>query len=87
MKNSLAKLMPVVVLLSLLVAASTTPSRAEIDYPFCKTGGGDVGLGIGSCKFTSLQQCRDSSAGYGMCYANPAYVAPATAAQRRARRG
>ena len=69
----------------MLVAASTTPARAEIDYPFCKTGGGDVGIGSGSCKFTSLEQCRESSAGFGMCYANSAYVPPT--GQRRAKRG
>jgi hypothetical protein len=70
-----------------LLAASASPSRAEITYPFCKVGGGDVGIGIGSCNYTSLEQCRISSAGYGMCFANPAYVAPAAApaAQRRAK--
>jgi len=73
--------------LGFILAATTVPSRADIDYPFCKTGGGDVGIGSGSCKFTSLEQCRESSAGYGMCYANPTYAAPgAQTAQRRARR-
>ena len=70
-----------------LLATSAAPARAEITYPFCKVGGGDVGTGVGSCNYTSLEQCRISSAGYGMCTANPAYVAPAPAAQRRAKRG
>jgi hypothetical protein len=71
-----------------LLAASTTPSNAEIVFPFCKVGGGDVGIGVGSCNYTSFEQCRISSAGYGMCTANPAYVAPAAApaAQRRVKR-
>jgi hypothetical protein len=75
--------------LGLLLGVWIVPACAEIDYPFCKTGGGDVGIGIGTCKFTSLEQCRQSSAGYGMCYANPAFVAPAAApaVTRRARRG
>jgi len=71
-----------------LLAISATPSRAEILYPYCKSGGGDVGIGIGSCNYTSLEQCKISSAGYGMCFPNPAWVAPAatTVAQRRAKR-
>ena len=73
----------------LFLVASIAPSRAEILYPFCKVGGGDVGTGVGSCNYTSLEQCRISSAGYGMCFANPAYVAPAAAygqPQRQAKR-
>jgi uncharacterized protein DUF3551 len=86
MKIVLSKLAHAVVPLGLLLGVWIVPARAEIDYPFCKTGGGDVGLGIGTCKFTSLEQCRQSSAGYGMCYANQAYVAPAAPAARRAKR-
>ena len=71
-----------------LLTASAAPSRAEILYPYCKSGGGDVGIGIGSCNYTSLEQCKISSAGYGMCFPNPAYVAPAATpvVQRRAKR-
>jgi hypothetical protein len=88
MKTVVSKLAYALVLGATLVAA-TAPSRAEIDYPVCKTGGGDVGIGSGSCKFISFEQCRESSAGYGMCYANPIHAAPAatSAAQRRAKRG
>jgi hypothetical protein len=86
MKSVCSRLACALVPLGFLLVVSTMPSRAEIDYPFCKTGGGDVGLGIGTCKFTSLEQCRQSSAGYGMCYANQAYVAPAAPAARRAKR-
>ena len=82
-----AKLACALLLLGLIVVASITPVRAEIDYPFCKTGGGDIGIGVGTCKFTSLEQCRQSSAGFGMCYANQNYVSPAAAAQRRSTRG
>jgi len=71
-----------------MVVAATAPSRGEILYPYCKVGGGDVGTGVGSCNYTSLEQCKLSSAGYGMCFANPAYMPPAaaTAQQRRAKR-
>jgi hypothetical protein len=87
MKTGLSKLLYALGTLGLL-AASATPSPAETIYPFCKVGGGDVGIGIGYCNYATFEQCRISSAGYGMCTANPAYVAPAAApvAQRRAKR-
>jgi len=83
------KLVCALAALGVPLAASTAPSRAETTYPFCKIGGGDVGIGIGYCNFSSFEQCRIASAGYGMCFANPAYVAPAAtpAAQRRGKRG
>ena len=71
-----------------LLAASATQLRADTIFPYCKVGGGDVGIGIGYCNFTSFEQCRIASAGYGMCTVNPAYVAPVApaAGQRRAKR-
>ena len=71
-----------------LLAASAPPSRAETIFQYCKVGGGDVGIGVGYCNFTSFEQCRIASACYGMCTVTPAYVAPAAApaAQRWAKR-
>ncbi len=87
MTINLSKLARTAAPLAVMIAAICTPSRAEITYPFCKIGGGDVGTGVGSCNYTSLEQCRISSAGFGICQANPAYV-PSTAASaaRRERR-
>ncbi len=84
----LLKLTRAALSLGIIMVASVAPSRAEIIYPFCKVGGGDVGTGVGSCNYASLEQCRVSSAGYGMCFANPAFVAPAAtpATQHRAKR-
>jgi hypothetical protein len=89
MKHIFSKFARALVTLGPLVAATGTPLRAEIIYPFCKVGGGDVGTGVGYCNYASFEQCRISSAGYGMCVANPAYVPPAAApAMRwRAKRG
>ena len=88
MKTSVARLAWTVVSLGPLLLASSTPSRAEITYPFCKLGGGDLGTGSGYCNFSSFEQCRIASAGYGICQANPAYVPPAAppAGPRRAKR-
>jgi hypothetical protein len=88
MKSTRSKLLFLAGAPGLFLVASIAPTHAEITYPFCKVGGGDVGTGVGSCNYTSLEQCKISSAGYGMCFANPAYVAPAAApaARRRAKR-
>jgi hypothetical protein len=89
MKINLPKFVRAALSLGAIMVASTASARAEIIYPFCKVGGGDVGTGVGSCNYASLEQCRVSSAGYGMCFANPAYVPPTAAApatQRRAKR-
>ena len=85
----LSKLPRAAALLGFIIAASTASSRAETIYPFCRLGGGDIGTGVGACNYASFEQCRQASAGYGMCTANPAYVAPGTPAmpQRRAKRG
>jgi len=85
MKVPRAKLTVIVVAFGLLAASAAT---AETVFPFCRSGGGDVGSGVGACKYASFEQCRVSSAGFGTCSANPAYV-PSTAppaAERRARR-
>jgi hypothetical protein len=88
MNINLSKLARAAMPLVFVVAAISTPARAETIYPFCKLGGGELGTGAGACYFSSFEQCRIASAGYGICQANPAYVAPAAApaVTRRARR-
>ncbi len=76
--------------LGIAMAAFSAPAHAETIYPFCKLGGGELGTGAGACYFSSFEQCRIASAGFGICQANPAYVAPAAtppAGTRRAKRG
>jgi Protein of unknown function (DUF3551) len=87
MKINVSKLLRIAVPLGFVIAASASPGHAETIYPFCKVGGGDLSNGV--CNYSSFEQCRVSSAGYGMCNANPAYVAPTATlpAQRRAKRG
>lgn len=75
--------------LGITMATFSAPAHAETIYPFCKLGGGELGTGAGACYFSSFEQCRIASAGFGICQANPAYVPPvaaAPAAPRRARR-
>jgi len=86
MKTSVWRVAWTVGSLGLLLFASSMPSRAEITYPFCKLGGGDLGTGSGYCNFSSFEQCRQASAGYGICQANPAYVPPAPVSARRLKR-
>lgn len=79
-----------VLLLAPLILASAPPAAADTIFPFCRSGGGDVGIGTGACYFSTFEQCRTSLAGFGTCFANPAYVPPAPATaptQRRAKRG
>ncbi|HSQ04135.1 MAG TPA: DUF3551 domain-containing protein [Burkholderiales bacterium] len=87
MKNIVSKLVCAALSLGLLAIAMNVPSRGEIIHPFCKVGGGDLSNPV--CNYSSFEQCREASAGYGMCTVNPAYVPPAAtpAAQRRAKRG
>jgi Protein of unknown function (DUF3551) len=89
MKIVVSGLACAVLLLGFVLAALNAPAHAETIYPFCKLGGGELGTGAGACYFSSFEQCRIASAGYGICQANPAYVAPAPvpAAPRRAKRG
>ena len=72
--------------LAIALVATSAPSHAETIYPFCKLGGGELGTGAGACYFSSFEQCRIASAGYGICQANPAYVAPAAVPARRTKR-
>lgn len=87
MKNVVSKLVCAALSVGLLTIAMNMPSRGEIVYPFCRVGGGDLSNPV--CNYASLEQCRETSAGYGMCTANPAYVPPTAtpAVQRRTRRG
>ena len=75
----------------LMAFASSEPASADTIFPWCRSGGGDVGIGTGACYFSTFDQCRTSLAGFGTCFTNPAYVpttpANAPTAQRHARRG
>jgi len=87
MKNVVSKLVCAALSARFLTIAKNMPWRAEIVYAFCRAGGGDLSNPV--CNYASLEQCRETSAGYGMCTANPAYVPPTAtpAVQRRTRRG
>jgi hypothetical protein len=89
MKIVLSKWVCALMMAGLLIAALSASAHAETIYPFCKLGGGELGTGAGACYFSSFEQCRIASAGYGICQANPAYVSPAAApvTRRRATRG
>ena len=75
-------------LLAPLIMVSATPGSADTIFPWCKSVA-DLGTGAGACYFSTFEQCRVATAGFGTCSANPAYVPPATTAplQRRAKRG
>jgi hypothetical protein len=52
-----------------------SPARAEINYPVCRTYGGEGGVST-RCDFTTLEQCQATSAGIGgSCNMNPYYTA------------
>jgi hypothetical protein len=49
------------------------PARAEIDYPVCRSGGGEGGSYL-RCDFTTLEQCQATASGIGgSCIVNPFY--------------
>lgn len=76
-----------VVIATVAVAAiTTTPARAEIEYPWCSiTSIGQSGMP--SCMYSTRDQCNAFIGGQaGFCQPNPRYVAPAAPARRNTRR-
>ena len=74
-------------LLALVTLAS--PSRAEVQYPWCiQYSGGRNGIGATSCSFVSFAQCMETARGLGsMCIENSAYSgAPSRSARRHHKR-
>ena len=66
------------VTLGLATTATVTRARADILQPWCLSGGGGL---TDHCDFATFAQCQTTSAGYGVCSPNPAYLA-APASQR-----
>ena len=64
---------------------ASTPSRAEIEYPWCSiTSAGQSGLP--SCRYTTLDQCNAFLSGVtGFCQPNPRASANAQVIKRGAR--
>jgi len=66
---------------ALITAASiygAAPARAEIDYPVCRSGGGDEGGYSMRCDYSTLEQCQATAAGIGgSCVMNPFYASKA----------
>jgi hypothetical protein len=62
-------------LLSVAIAVTTfaTPSRAEIDYPWCSMSSTGQS-GLPSCRFSTQAQCQASVAGAGWCQRNSRIV-------------
>jgi hypothetical protein len=57
-----------------------TPARAEVDYPFCRSGGGGEGNAYVRCDYATLQQCQATTSGTGgSCITNPYYSSNANA--------
>jgi Protein of unknown function (DUF3551) len=50
-----------------------TPSRAEIDYPWCSLSSTGQS-GLPSCRFSTQAQCQASVAGSGWCQRNSRLV-------------
>lgn len=70
-----------------LASMTATPARADIEYPYCSSGG----WGSGGCSFSTLQQCQAYNQGVGgWCVPNPRYAQSqrdnAVAGPRRAQR-
>ena len=59
------------------VVMGTSPSRAEIEYPYCSIAGISTGP---DCSFSTLGQCRAFVSGIGTgCEPNPRFRASAPA--------
>jgi hypothetical protein len=49
------------------------PARADVDYPVCRSGGGEGSYAV-RCDFTTLEQCQATASGTGgSCIVNPYY--------------
>jgi hypothetical protein len=79
MQNAIARALTAGALLIVTLAGSS-PSRAEIVYPWCvQYGGGRDGIGATNCGFVSREQCMQTASGLGaMCMENPAYAGPSS---------
>ena len=68
------------------IPMTTTPARAEIEYPWCSiTSIGQSGMP--ACMYSTRDQCNAFIGGQaGFCQPNPRYVAPAAPARRNTRR-
>ena len=74
-----------VALLAMVTLAS--PSRAEIQYPWCAIYSGGRDGGGTNCGFSTWAQCRATISGIGgTCVANAAYPARAEGSFRRYKR-
>ena len=51
---------------------ATSPSSAEVNYPWCIITGGRDG-GVMSCGYVSFAQCMQTRVGTDMCVVNPRY--------------
>ncbi len=68
---------------AIAAASFVTPSRAEIDYPWCSLSSTGQS-GSPSCRFSTQEQCQASVAGSGWCQRNSRIVwQEQQAAQRR----
>jgi len=68
---------------ALFAAASSGPSRAEVNYPWCAQY---ASPGSSNCGFTTYQQCQAALSGNGgYCSANPLFQAGAAAARAAVR--
>jgi hypothetical protein len=57
--------------LATLASPLVGTASAEIEYPYC-----GYGRDVGSCSFSTLEQCRAYANGIGAsCFANPRYTA------------
>jgi hypothetical protein len=68
---------------AIAAASLATPSRAEVDYPWCSLSSTGQS-GLPSCRFSTQAQCQASVAGSGWCQRNSRIVwQEQQAAQRR----
>ena len=66
-------------------AFASTPSRAEIDYPWCSMTSTSQS-GIPSCRYSTLEQCQAFLAGLGgSCQRNSRIIAQEQMGKRGAR--
>jgi hypothetical protein len=68
-----------------VMAAGSSPARAETVYPWCLITSGLDG-GVYSCGYVSEQQCRWARTGTEMCVINPRYQPSAEPPYSRTRR-
>jgi hypothetical protein len=73
----------IIALGALVTAASifhmTTPASAEIDYPVCRSLGGEGGYTM-RCDYATIEQCQATASGIGgSCIMNPYYNSTANA--------